>query len=171
MSIKPSRCLEGQVFINCTITLFIFLPNFLIKIFLQSLEWRKRWKLDSLKDMEIPEVFQRYYPHGLSGYDKEGSPIIIVPFAGFDSNGILHAVSKKEMITVTLRQFEDYLELGREQATKHGAAALKITCIIDMMDFNLKQFTFRPGSKRFYFLLKAESRNNSFCRFQLPKLS
>lgn len=95
--------------------------------------------------MEIPEVFKLYYPHGLSGYDKEGSPVIIVPFAGFDSNGILHAASKREMISVTLKQFEDYLELARQQATKHGAVALKIVVIIDMMDFNLKQFTFRPG--------------------------
>ena len=104
-----------------------------------------------LKDMEIPEIFQRYYPHGLSGFDKEGSPVIIVPFAGFDSNGILHTVSKKEMITVTLKQFEDYLDLARQQANKHGPAALKITCIIDMMDFNLKQFTFRPGTEIIHF--------------------
>lgn len=95
--------------------------------------------------MQIPEVFQKYYPHGISGFDKEGSPIVIIPFAGFDSYGILHAGSKREMINVTLKLFEEYLELARRQAAVHGPAALKLTCIIDMMDFNLKQFTFRPG--------------------------
>jgi hypothetical protein len=55
------------------------LPNFLYQIFihtdsLQSLEWRKKWEVEKLKDWEPPEVFQKYYPSGISGYDKEGAP-------------------------------------------------------------------------------------------------
>jgi hypothetical protein len=30
--------------------------------------------VDKLKDWEPPEVIQKYFPSGISGYDKEGAP-------------------------------------------------------------------------------------------------
>jgi hypothetical protein len=55
------------------------LPSFSRQIFihtdsLQSLKWREKWEVEKLKDWEPPEVIQKYYPSGISGYDKEGAP-------------------------------------------------------------------------------------------------
>jgi hypothetical protein len=41
---------------------------------LQSLKWREKWEVEKLRDWEPPEVMQKYYPSGISGYDKEGAP-------------------------------------------------------------------------------------------------
>jgi len=54
--------------------IFFFLPCFSYNIFLQSLKWRDEWEVEKLKEWEPPEVFQKYYPSGSAGFDKEGSP-------------------------------------------------------------------------------------------------
>ena len=40
-----------------------------------------------LQDWKIPEVMKKYYPGGLAGYDKAGSPVWVVESAKFDLKG------------------------------------------------------------------------------------
>jgi hypothetical protein len=56
------------------LTIFFFLPCFSNNKLLQSLKWREELEVEKLRDWEPPEVFQKYYPCGISGFDKEGSP-------------------------------------------------------------------------------------------------
>ena len=52
------------------------------------MEWRKQWNVDTiLQDWKIPEVMKKYYPGGLAGYDKAGSPVWVVESAKFDLKG------------------------------------------------------------------------------------
>lgn len=81
---------------------------------------------------------------------------MIVPFAGMDMYGILHVVSRKEMIKITVKHLESYLKLCNEQAKKHGPIAGQITIIFDMEGFNLRQYMWRPG-KRKYLSLQLEN--------------
>lgn len=38
------------------------------------MKWRKRWDVDNITNWKTPEALANYTPHGLSGFDKEGSP-------------------------------------------------------------------------------------------------
>lgn len=40
----------------------------------QSLRWREKYQVDALLEWQPPEVLEKYYPSGLSGFDAEGSP-------------------------------------------------------------------------------------------------
>jgi len=71
--------------------------------------------------------------------------VIIVPFAGLDIWGILHTVSKRDLIKMTIKTVESYLSLAAEQAQKFGQAAAKVVCIMDMENFNIRQYAWRPG--------------------------
>jgi hypothetical protein len=51
-------------------------------------------------------VFKEFVPFGTTGFDKEGSPIIFVPFAGIDIWGILHSASKHDIIKNTIKLLE-----------------------------------------------------------------
>ncbi|KAL7307736.1 hypothetical protein TKK_0000410 [Trichogramma kaykai] len=117
------------------------------KMLRNSLDWRKRWEVDKLSNWEIPPMLVNYLPHGLSGYDKDGAPVIIVPFAGLDLYGILHVVSKREMIKTTVKLLENYLRICREQSEKHGRDASQCTVIFDMENFNLRQYMWRPAGE------------------------
>lgn len=46
-------------------------------------------------------MFDRYFPSGICGYDKEGSPVLVLPFSGIDIYGLLHAATKTDMIKQT----------------------------------------------------------------------
>lgn len=50
---------------------FISQPMF---FFLQSMKWRERWNVDNILDWKTPQALDDYSPHGISGFDKEGSP-------------------------------------------------------------------------------------------------
>lgn len=101
--------------------------------------------MDTIDEWKIPDVFETYYPSGCSGFDKDGAPIIILPFAGIDIWGILHSVSKAEMIKMTIRTLERYLDLARKQTEIHGSLAGQLIVIIDMTGFNIRQYAWRPG--------------------------
>ncbi|XP_034252173.1 SEC14-like protein 2 [Thrips palmi] len=115
------------------------------KMMRDSLRWREKYQVDALLEWQPPEVLDKYYPSGLSGYDAEGSPVVVVPFAGLDIFGILNSVSKREFIQMTVKQMETYLFLGRQQAKQHGEGALGVVTIIDMANFNLRQWAWRPA--------------------------
>lgn len=101
--------------------------------------------MDSLSNWTPPEMFSKYYVSGLSGFDKDGAPVIVIPFAGLDMWGMLHSVTKTDFIKMTLRTLESFLEIARQQAETHGPMAGQLVGVIDMTDFNLKQYAWRPG--------------------------
>ncbi|XP_065204875.1 SEC14-like protein 4 [Planococcus citri] len=107
----------------------------------KSIEWRREWKVDKLKNLELPELFKRYFTHGLSGFDKEGAPVVIVPFSDLDAPGILNLVGSDEFITGTLKVFEYYQILARQRFSEFGPNAGKILLIIDMTGFHFKLTT------------------------------
>lgn len=131
------------------------------------MKWRERWNVDDIANWKTPRAIKEYSPHGLSGFDKEGSPsnyyiqntlllllliliklknlVIICPFAGMDMWGSLHAVSRADFIRATIQNLEFYMNIGMEQSKKHGPGARQFVILFDMKDFNLKQYTWRPG--------------------------
>lgn len=118
------------------------------------MKWREEWNVDLLSEWAPPEVFSKFYPSGLSGFDKDGAPVIVLPFAGLDMWGMLHSVTKKDFIKMTIRTLESHLELARQQAETHGPLAGQLVAVIDMTDFNLKQYAWRPGNMLICLLYK-----------------
>ncbi|XP_008212840.1 SEC14-like protein 3 isoform X1 [Nasonia vitripennis] len=117
------------------------------KMLRDSLEWRKRYDVDKLDEFEIPQVLKDYLPHGICGYDKDKAPVIVMPFAGLDLYGILHVVTRREMIKTTIKLLENYLRICKEQSQKHGPDAGQCTVIFDMENFNLRQYMWRPAGE------------------------
>ncbi|XP_012277887.1 SEC14-like protein 2 [Orussus abietinus] len=117
------------------------------KMFRESLEWRKQWDVDKLEEWDPPELLKKHLPHGLCGFDKDGAPVVIVPFAGLDLYGILHALGRRDMIKITIQHLEQYLKLCQAQSKKHGPVASQVTVIFDMEGFNLRQYMWRPAGE------------------------
>lgn len=38
------------------------------------MKWRESWDVDNIADWRKPQPLVDYCPHGLSGFDKDGSP-------------------------------------------------------------------------------------------------
>ncbi|XP_011873997.1 PREDICTED: SEC14-like protein 2 isoform X2 [Vollenhovia emeryi] len=114
---------------------------------MKSMEWRKKWDADNLDNWDLPEVLKNYLPYGLCGFDKDGAPALIVPFAGLDLYGILHVVTQKEFIKALIKLLDTHLKLANEQAKKHGQIANQLTVIFDLEGFNLKQYLWKPAGE------------------------
>ena len=61
--------------------------------------------MDELLDWEPPEVIKKYYPSGICGYDNEGSPVIVVPFAGLDMWGMVHSAPRSDFVRYDGKMF------------------------------------------------------------------
>lgn len=68
--------------------------------------WRTKWDVDKLEEWEGPKVCAEFCPHGTTGFDKEGSVVIIIPFTGIDIWGLLHSASKNDIIKYTIKTLE-----------------------------------------------------------------
>ena len=54
------------------------------------MEFRKQYNANELTSTyTAPEVLEKYYVGGVSGYDKEGCPLWIDPFPLLDARGML----------------------------------------------------------------------------------
>lgn len=129
------------------------------KMLRDSLRWREDWEVDTLLSWKAPEEVVAYYPSGLSGFDKDGSPVVIIPFAGLDMWGMLHSVRKSEFIKMTLQKIEYYLSIMDEQVKKHGQQAAKVNLILDMENFNIRQYTWRPAGESIVALVQMYEAN------------
>ncbi|KAH0954641.1 hypothetical protein HN011_003763 [Eciton burchellii] len=129
------------------------------KMLRNSLEWRKQWDADNLSNWDPPQVLKDYMPYGLSGYDKDGAPVVIIPFSGMDMYGVLHVITQKDFIKATIKILDQYLKVAKEQSENHGQDANQITVIFDMEDFNLKQYLWRPAGELVLMLIQMYEAN------------
>ncbi|XP_045474000.1 SEC14-like protein 4 [Harmonia axyridis] len=112
------------------------------KMLRDSMKWRQEYGVDTeLKTWEAPEVIKKYEPVGCCGYDADGAPVIIVPFAGLDVVGMLHSVPKEDLIKATIQILERNLDLAF--ATGYN----ELIVIFDMDNFNLRQYLWRPAAE------------------------
>ena len=110
------------------------------------MKWRERWGADDIENWQPPQILNDLTPKGISGFDKDGSPIIIIPFAGMDMWGMLHTVSRSDIVRLTLQCLENFMKLGLEQSKKtSNPSCRQFIVIFDMDNFNLKQYAWRPG--------------------------
>lgn len=55
---------------------------------LQSLEWRVKFSADTVvTHWKAPDVLKKYFAGGVSGFDKEGCPVYILPAAKIQISG------------------------------------------------------------------------------------
>ncbi|KAJ8964509.1 hypothetical protein NQ314_004797 [Rhamnusium bicolor] len=114
------------------------------KMLRQSMKWRKQWEVDgALKEWSPPEVVRLYHPSGTSGYDKNGAPVLVVPFAGLDIVGLLHSTSRQALIRTTIQILEKNMAMAAE------TGANQVVVIFDVEGFNLRQYAWRPAPRVF----------------------
>ncbi|XP_035908420.1 SEC14-like protein 2 [Anopheles stephensi] len=135
-------------------------PEAAEKMLRDSMKFRERWNTDEIAKWPTPQILQDYSPHGVSGFDKDGSPIIIIPFAGFDIWGLLHSVSRADIIRMTMQSLEGYMQLAYEQSKKtNNPGSRQFVVVFDMDNFNLKQYIWRPASEVVISLIKMYEAN------------
>ncbi|XP_017011315.2 SEC14-like protein 2 [Drosophila takahashii] len=117
------------------------------KMLRASLKTRAMWNVDNIEKWDPPKALQEYLPYGLMGYDNEGSPILVCPFANFDMWGMMHCVTRFEFQKYLVLLLERFMKIAYEQSQKHGWKARQLVVFFDMQDVNLKQYAWRPAAE------------------------
>ncbi|XP_023934938.2 SEC14-like protein 2 [Bicyclus anynana] len=135
-------------------------PEAAEKMLRDSMKWREKWGVDTtLATWTPPSVLEQHFPSGSTGFDKEGSPLIIVPFVGLDVWGLLHSVTRTDIIRLVLVHLENYLTLARKQAQTHGPTALKVTVLFDLEGFSMRQYAWKPAAEMVFTMLQIYEAN------------
>jgi hypothetical protein len=58
---------------------------------------------------------------------------------------MMHCITKSDFIKMTIKTLELYLSIAQQQAEKFGQEASKVICVMDMDNFNIRQYAWRPG--------------------------
>ncbi|XP_016958152.1 SEC14-like protein 2 isoform X1 [Drosophila biarmipes] len=117
------------------------------KMLRASLKTRAMWNVDNIEKWDPPKALQEYLPYGLMGYDNEGSPVLVCPFANFDMWGMMHCVTRFEFQKYLVLLLERFMKIAYEQSQKHGWRARQLVVFFDMQDVNLKQYAWRPAAE------------------------
>ncbi|XP_017028035.1 SEC14-like protein 2 [Drosophila kikkawai] len=117
------------------------------KMLRASLKTRSMWNVDNIEKWDPPRALQEYLPYGLMGYDKEGSPVLVCPFANFDMWGMMHCVTRFEFQKYLVLLLERFMKIAYDQSQKHGWKARQLVVFFDMENVNLKQYAWRPAAE------------------------
>ncbi|KAH8395097.1 hypothetical protein KR215_010134, partial [Drosophila sulfurigaster] len=121
--------------------------NYSVPSLLQCLKTRAMWNVDNIEKWEAPQALREYLPYGLMGYDNEGSPVIVCPFANFDIWGMMHCVTRFEFQKYLVLLLERLMKNAYEQSQKHGWKARQLVVFFDCEGLNLKQYAWRPAAE------------------------
>ena len=136
------------------------------------MEWRRLHRVDSvLQTYERPEVFKQYYPMGMCGVDKFGSPgnfkilqllndhkqlrankcypwwflVWISHHGNLDIRGFLHCMTKKEFMRSMWWVMENFSRMIQQENTRTGKKITNQTFIIDMENLPMKNVAYKPA--------------------------
>ncbi|CAH1101405.1 unnamed protein product [Psylliodes chrysocephalus] len=117
-------------------------PEAAEKMLRESYMFRKQWEIDSnLLTWDPPEILKLYHPSGTSGCDKDGAPVLIIPFQGFDPIGFLNSTPKLDLIKMAGKILETNLKMAAETGEN------QLVVIFDMEGFDIKQYASRPAAE------------------------
>ncbi|XP_045023326.1 SEC14-like protein 2 [Daphnia magna] len=115
------------------------------KMLRNSLEWRRRYKIDSLReDFKPPDVLRKYFSAGFVGQDKLQSPLWITRYGKSDMKGILRSSKKKDfvMYVVYLVETSIWRVMSDPQKYKRSPGAIvQTTIIFDLEDLSMQHIT------------------------------
>lgn len=143
---------------------------------MKSLEWRRRYKIDSLReDFKPPDVLRKYFSAGFVGQDKLQSPctyyiIIVCLIKGMSNNmihfsvwitrygksdmkGILRSSKKKDfvMYVVYLVETSIWRVMSDPQKYKRSPGAIvQTTIIFDLEDLSMQHITNKQGKNHLF---------------------
>jgi len=121
--------------------------------------WRRQKGVDRLIRWKPPVVLRNFYPGGFAGFDRDGSPVWIIPFGGadmkgwkeeymiqflLDISGMLACVSIEEFLDFTLKIVECSMRLMRKKSQSSGKPVSQHVFIFDLDGFSLKAATHGP---------------------------
>ncbi|KAH8302644.1 hypothetical protein KR044_009257, partial [Drosophila immigrans] len=117
------------------------------KMLRACLKTRAMWNVDNIEKWEAPQALREYLPYGLMGYDNEGSPVIVCPFANFDIWGMMHCVTRFEFQKYLVLLLERFMRDAYQQSLVHGWKARQLVVFFDCEGLNLKQYAWRPAAE------------------------
>jgi len=76
-----------------------------------------------------------------------------------DMYGLLHTVSRNDIIRITMKYLEGYMKEAFERSQKYGNNARQFVVLFDMEGFNIKQYAWRPAGEVVISLIKMYEAN------------
>ena len=106
-------------------------------LYRKNVIWRETQNIDQLMSWKPPTVIQNYYPGGFAGYDKEGSPVWVIPFGRADVRGMLNGAGKDDFLNFTIKIVETSLALMRLKTKETPSSVTQHVFIFDLDGFSL----------------------------------
>uniref|UniRef100_A0A0P5N3Q7 Cral/trio domain-containing protein n=2 Tax=Daphnia magna TaxID=35525 RepID=A0A0P5N3Q7_9CRUS len=115
------------------------------KMLRNSLDWRRKYKIDTLlDDFKPPEVLAKYFPAGFVGRDKFLNPLWVVRYGRTDMKGILRSTKKRDYVMKVIHLVESSIWLVKSNPEKYrrsSDAIVQSTIIFDMEGFSMQHIT------------------------------
>ncbi|XP_026100962.1 SEC14-like protein 2 [Carassius auratus] len=111
----------------------------------KHVEFRKHLKVDTITtEWQVPEVIARYLSGGMCGHDREGSPIWYDVIGPMDPKGLMHSVSKQDLVKSKVRDCEILQKECDLQSERMGRNIEAITMIYDCEGLGMKHL-YKPA--------------------------
>ncbi|XP_046633901.1 SEC14-like protein 2 [Daphnia pulicaria] len=116
------------------------------KMLRQSLEWRRLNRVNEiLQTWTPPEVIEKYYSIGQTGYDKFGCPLWMSAQGPIDIRGIMQSTTKKELMRFMIYIMEKNALNMRQNPERCSSPSI---CVVaDMEQLSMWQMAYRPVSQ------------------------
>ncbi|CAG7824057.1 unnamed protein product [Allacma fusca] len=109
----------------------------------KSLQWRKDNKIDQVSTWEPPASFQQDYPYDVNGFDRDGCPLLLIPWGRWDIRKAVQADQKDEYIRYVDQMVDKAFSImclqNKNRPLNNPITQLSI--ISDLEGYSLRQMT------------------------------
>ena len=64
------------------------------------------------------KILEKYFPGGLAGFDRDGSPVLVELFGKYDMEGLMRSCTRSDLEKVKIFQCQEVIRLWQEQSAK-----------------------------------------------------
>jgi len=101
-----------------------------------SMKWRADNQIDTTLDKPVDPYFSSTYPFSLTGKDKDGRPLIVLPIGRWDARKAVEEGKTEQLLGYINFFFESVMKVLRESENHK-----QFTAIVDWDGYSFSQFT------------------------------
>jgi len=110
-----------------------------------SMKWRAENKVDQTLSLPVDPYFSSNFPFDVSGHDKEGRPLMILPMGKWDAKLAVDDGKIDQLVAYINFCFESVIKAIKASSASAGRPAshphTQFTTIVDWDGYSFKQFT------------------------------
>ncbi|CAG7679805.1 unnamed protein product [Allacma fusca] len=128
----------------------------------KNMEWRKEEGLDTILKRCVPDFMLREFPFQITGFDKDGDIVAVIPYGQWDFRSLVEKGQKMEFVNY-INYIIEFAYKFLQSRSSLETIYNKVILILDLQGFSISQVLSKPTIQMLLEMLQSLEDNHPEC--------